>query len=72
MTSSLHLARTVCRRAEREVLRLAAEESTPDIIVVYLNRLSDFLFVLSRWIAKIYGEPEFLWDLPLKKMRSSR
>ena len=72
LPSALHVARTVCRRAEREVLRLAAKEATPDISVIYLNRLSDFLFVLSRWTAKNSGEPELLWDLPLKKTRASR
>ncbi len=69
LTATLHLARTICRRAEREVLRLAAKEATPEIVTVYLNRLSDFLFVLSRWVAKSAGEPELLWALPLKKRR---
>lgn len=43
-----HVARCVCRRAERDVVRLAQNEVVPEIIIVYLNRLSDYLFVLSR------------------------
>jgi cob(I)alamin adenosyltransferase len=46
--AALHLARTVCRRAERSVVRLAREESAPPEILVYLNRLSDLLFTLAR------------------------
>lgn len=45
----LHLARTVCRRAERLVVLLSASESIANELVVYLNRLSDLLFVLARW-----------------------
>ena len=59
----LHQARTVCRRAEREVVRLRSIE--PDAtreILPYLNRLSDFLFVLGRWAAKAHDEKEFLWE----------
>ncbi|HZR82486.1 MAG TPA: cob(I)yrinic acid a,c-diamide adenosyltransferase [Candidatus Binatia bacterium] len=58
----LHQARTVCRRAERDVLRLAAVEEIGEDAVKYLNRLSDLLFVLSRWIAKRSGQPEYLWE----------
>lgn len=58
----LHQARTVCRRAERDVIRASrAEEINPDAIR-YLNRLSDWLFVAGRWVAKAMGEPESLWD----------
>jgi len=61
--SSLHLARTVCRRAERRVLDLIDQDnSTPTTTLVYLNRLSDLLFVLARWTAKNLGEPEVLWE----------
>ena len=59
----LHQARTVCRRAEREVLRLMKLD--PEVgggCLQYLNRLSDFLFVLSRWAAKALGEPEYFWE----------
>jgi cob(I)alamin adenosyltransferase len=44
----LHLARTVCRRAERQVVHLAAQETVPELFLVYLNRLSDLLFTLAR------------------------
>ena len=46
--AALHLARTVCRRAERSVVRLSESEEVPPSVVVYLNRLSDLLFVLAR------------------------
>jgi cob(I)alamin adenosyltransferase len=67
----LHQARTVCRRAERDVLRLAAVEEIGDGPVKYLNRLSDLLFVLSRWIAKRSGVPEYLWERGLHLGASS-
>ena len=57
----LHQARTVCRRAERLVTTLAPQEAIGDQCLVYLNRLSDLLFVLSRWAAKVRSEPETLW-----------
>ena len=59
--SQLHLARTICRRAERCVVALAERESVDGNTLRYLNRLSDFLFVLARWAAKQTGEPEELW-----------
>ena len=46
--AALHVARTVCRRAERRVVRLQADEGLPHVVVVYLNRLSDLLFTLAR------------------------
>ncbi len=58
----LHQARTVCRRAERLCVKLSREEEVSGELVKYLNRLSDALFVLSRWVAKTQGEPEFLWE----------
>jgi len=57
----LHQARTVCRRAERLVTTLGRQEAVGDECLVYLNRLSDLLFVLSRWAAKVRSEPEALW-----------
>ena len=62
-----HVARTVCRRCERIVLRLAREEEVPVEVLRYLNRLSDFLFVLARHLARIFGEDEPLWETPLRK-----
>jgi cob(I)alamin adenosyltransferase len=58
----LHLARTVCRRAERLVVGLAAAEPVGPNVLPYLNRLSDALFVMSRHASRLYGEPEPLWE----------
>ena len=58
----LHQARTVCRRFEREVLRLSREEPVSEWDIKYINRLSDTFFVLSRWVAKRMGEKEYLWE----------
>ena len=65
----LHLARTVARRLERSVLRLKETEgdaSVRSIVQVYLNRLSDWLFVLGRWVTSGLGHDETLWQ-PLGK-----
>jgi len=59
--SQIHVARTVCRRAERAAVALAAREPVDRNTLVYLNRLSDFLFVLARFASKQCGEPEELW-----------
>jgi len=58
----LHQARTVCRRAERLCVALSKVEPVDPIIIKFVNRLSDTLFVLARWVAKTQGEPEFLWE----------
>jgi cob(I)alamin adenosyltransferase len=63
----LHQARTVCRRAERDCVRLARAEPLDPMIVKFLNRLSDALFVLARWMSKHQGEPEFLWERDVAK-----
>ena len=58
-----HQARTVCRRAERDVVTLMdAEPETGNGPMRYLNRLSDLLFVAGRWAAKAHGEEEYLWE----------
>lgn len=62
-----HLARTVCRRAERLAVGVAREEEVAPEAVSYLNRLSDFLFVLARRLAEGFGEAEPLWRTPLEK-----
>ncbi|MES1165575.1 MAG: cob(I)yrinic acid a,c-diamide adenosyltransferase [Verrucomicrobiota bacterium] len=62
VASTLHLARTVCRRAERLVVTLQSAEPTGAHVLPYLNRLSDALFVMSRHSARLYGEPEPLWQ----------
>ncbi|HVZ47802.1 MAG TPA: cob(I)yrinic acid a,c-diamide adenosyltransferase [Gemmatimonadaceae bacterium] len=59
--SALHVARTVCRRAERSVVRLRQSEEVPQIVVVYLNRLSDLLFVLARVANRRAGAGEVTW-----------
>ncbi len=58
----LHQARTVCRRAERLCVALSKTEPVDPMIIKFVNRLSDALFVLARWVAKTQGEPEFLWE----------
>jgi cob(I)alamin adenosyltransferase len=63
----LHQCRTVCRRAEREILRLSRSEEIGDWPLKYVNRLSDLFFVLSRWVAKRLGEKEYLWQRGLKE-----
>lgn len=59
--SALHVARTVCRRAERAVVRLRKSEEVPPIVVIYLNRLSDLLFVLARVANHRAGAGEVTW-----------
>jgi len=61
--SYCHIARCVCRRAERAVLRLRETETTPEIIHKFLNRLSDYLFILSRIIALDLDIQEIKWPV---------
>jgi cob(I)alamin adenosyltransferase len=61
LVSHCHIARCVCRRAERAVLRLDTSEKTPEIVIKFLNRLSDFLFVLSRKISSELNNEEVKW-----------
>ena len=67
VSSFLHQARTVCRRAERLCVALSKIEPVDSAIIKHLNRLSDTLFVLARWVAKTQGEPEFLWERDVAK-----
>jgi cob(I)alamin adenosyltransferase len=63
-----HLARTVCRRLERILWHLQEEtQAVPAIVLMYVNRLSDYLFVYSRWAAHELHESEFLWEHPLRE-----
>jgi cob(I)alamin adenosyltransferase len=62
VSARLHLSRTVCRRAEREIIALAREEQVGELVVPYVNRLSDALFVLSRWVTRAMGSDELLWQ----------
>jgi len=59
--AALHVARTVCRRAERRVIHLQREVEIPQIVVVYLNRLSDLLFTLARLANARAGAGEVTW-----------
>ncbi|HEV8178313.1 MAG TPA: cob(I)yrinic acid a,c-diamide adenosyltransferase, partial [Gemmatimonadales bacterium] len=59
--SALHLARTVCRRAERSVVHLAHDNDVPELFVVYLNRLSDLLFTLARLANRRAGVSDVTW-----------
>jgi cob(I)alamin adenosyltransferase len=59
--AALHLARTVCRRAERSVVHLARQDEAPPEILVYLNRLSDLLFTLARLANHRAGSPDITW-----------
>jgi cob(I)alamin adenosyltransferase len=59
--AALHLARTVCRRAERSAVHLAREDEVPPEILVYLNRLSDLLFTLARLANYRAGSPDITW-----------
>ncbi len=61
VSSYLHLARTVCRRAERRLVTLASQEEIGAESVKYVNRLSDALYVLGRWNVRERGESEPLW-----------
>ena len=63
LVSYCHIARSVCRRAERSVLRLNESEPAPEIVMKFLNRLSDFLFVLSRKIASELDIEEIKWHI---------
>jgi len=61
--ASLHLARTICRRAERAVVRMIQQgEASDPVVVKYLNRLSDLLFVLSRLENCREGVPDVIWE----------
>ena len=60
--ATLHVCRTVCRRAERAMVFLNETEEVRPELIKYLNRLSDYLFILARYISKISGEKEDYWN----------
>lgn len=60
--AQLHVARTVCRRAERDLAALSRSQETGALVPVYINRLSDLLFVMARYENKRQGAAEPLWD----------
>ncbi len=67
----LHLARSICRRAERLVIPLHDHAEVSQKILMYLNRLSDYLFVLSRYVNNLTGTPETNWKQHLSKTQES-
>ncbi|MBZ2186545.1 MAG: cob(I)yrinic acid a,c-diamide adenosyltransferase [Bryobacter sp.] len=62
LCAELHVCRTICRRAERELVTLSHQEEVPRDALLYLNRLSDAFFVWSRWVNQALGLPEALWQ----------
>lgn len=58
----LHLARSITRRAERSILPLHEHSEVSDHVLMYINRLSDYLFVLSRYVNHLNHNPETLWE----------
>jgi cob(I)alamin adenosyltransferase len=66
LASSLHLARTICRRAERRCVSLMQQEAVDKALITFLNRLGDALFVLARWVTHQLGEQEVLWERTTK------
>lgn len=68
--AAVHLARTVCRRAERCVVSLAKAEMVNPEVLIYLNRLSDLLFVLARLVNHRSGVPEPLWESQTGRTKS--
>jgi cob(I)alamin adenosyltransferase len=62
LNTDLHICRTVCRRAERIAVALSQKEEVPAEAIQYLNRLSDALFVWSRWVNRELHAPEVLWE----------
>lgn len=63
--SFCHIARTVCRRAERRIVELSSESFVPEFLIKYFNRLSDYLFVLARKLSTDFGVNEIQWTTKL-------
>jgi cob(I)alamin adenosyltransferase len=61
LNAALHIARAVCRRAERRILTLSREEEVSPYILQLINRLSDLLFAMARYESHRTGTPEYLW-----------
>jgi len=61
LAARLHLARTICRRAERLLVAFSLDRPTPATLITYLNRLSDWLFVQARWANQVLGVEDVMW-----------
>ncbi len=61
-SAQCHIARTICRRAERQILKIGSATACRPELLVYFNRLSDFLFVLARYLNKTDGRPDVTWN----------
>ncbi len=68
----LHQCRTVCRRAEREIVALSRLEPVSEQVLSYVNRLGDLFFVLARWVGRHAGETEYLWERGLQSRAQRR
>ena len=62
LSAQCHIARTVCRRAERSISAIAQNNDIPDILLMFINRLSDYLFVLSRKVLTDFGINDIKWE----------
>lgn len=62
ISAHCHVARTVCRRAERRIITLASESYVSPLIITYFNRLSDYLFIATRYANHVLGVEELLWQ----------
>jgi cob(I)alamin adenosyltransferase len=70
--AALHQCRAVCRRAEREIIRLSREEAVDKRVIKYINRLSDFFFVMSRYASRKAGVKEYLWEYGVKSSERAK
>ncbi len=61
--ATLHVARSICRRAERPIAPLVTDGLVDDEVFIYMNRLSDYLFVAARYVNHLTGQPETVWQL---------
>jgi cob(I)alamin adenosyltransferase len=62
--AQLHVCRTACRRAEREIVSLASNQTISGDLLIYVNRLSDLLFAWARWSNRLAGVPDVPWQAP--------
>jgi cob(I)alamin adenosyltransferase len=60
--AALQVARAVCRRVERRAVLVQSSQPVPEGVIVYLNRLSDFLFVAARWVGHFTGQQDVIWQ----------